>query len=52
MTGVLGREAAYSGKAITWDEAMKSTQRLGPEKYGFGPCPVPEVAMPERYTFG
>lgn len=52
MTGILGREAAYSGKAIAWDEAMKSTTRLGPDKYEFGPYPVPEVAMPGRYRFG
>jgi len=51
MTGILGREAAYSGKAVEWDQAMKSTTRLGPEKYEFGPYPVPEVAMPGRYRF-
>lgn len=49
MTGILGREAAYSGKVISWDEAMKSTTRLGPEKYEFGPYPVPPVAMPGKY---
>lgn len=48
MTGILGREAAYSGKAIEWDEAMKSTKRLGPEKYELGAYPVPPVAMPGR----
>ena len=41
MTGILGREAAYSGKEITWDEAMKSTTRLGPEKLEFGHYPIP-----------
>ena len=51
MTGILGREAAYSGKAVEWDEAMKSTRRLGPEKYEFGPYPTPDVAMPGRYQF-
>jgi predicted dehydrogenase len=51
MTGILGREAAYSGKAITWDEAMQSTRRLGPDKYEFGPYPIPEVALPGRYRF-
>ena len=40
MTGILGREAVYSGKAIDWDAAMKSTTRLGPEKYEFGPYPI------------
>ncbi len=51
MTGILGREAAYSGKAITWEAAMNSSARLGPEKYELGPCPMPEVAMPGRYRF-
>lgn len=51
MTGILGREAAYSGRAIKWDDAMKSTTRLGPEKYEFGPYPVPPVAMPGKYKF-
>ncbi len=51
MTGILGREAVYSGKAIDWETAMQSTNRLGPEQYRFGPYPVPEVAMPGRYEF-
>lgn len=49
MTGIIGREAVYSGKPVTWDEAMKSTKRLGPEKYAFGPYPMPPVAMPGSY---
>ncbi|MDY0166542.1 MAG: Gfo/Idh/MocA family oxidoreductase [Thermoguttaceae bacterium] len=52
MTGILGREAAYSGQEITWDDAMKSTTRLGPEKYQLGPYPMPEVAKPGIYRFG
>jgi hypothetical protein len=51
MTAIIGREAVYSGKAIEWDAAMKSTKRLGPEKYEFGPYPTPEVALPGRYRF-
>ncbi len=51
MTGILGREAAYSGQEITWDDAMKSTTRLGPEKYELGPYPTPEVAKPGIYRF-
>ena len=51
MTGIIGREAAYSGKPILWDQAMKSTMRLGPDKYEFGPYPIPEVAMPGTYQF-
>ena len=51
MTGILGREAGYSGQAITWDEAMKSTTHLGPKKYEFGPFEVPPVARPGIYKF-
>ena len=51
MTGIMGREAVYSGKAIEWDAAMKSTKRLGPDEYKFGPYPIPEVAMPGIYRF-
>ena len=51
MTGILGREAVYSGKAVDWDTAMKSTTRLGPTEYQLGPYPMPEVAMPGRYRF-
>jgi predicted dehydrogenase len=51
MTGILGRECAYSGRGITWDEAMKSTTRLGPPTYDFGPYPIPPVAMPGKYKF-
>lgn len=50
MTGILGREAAYSGKAIEWDKAIASTRRLGPETYDFSrPLPVPEVPKPGSY---
>ena len=51
MTGIIGREAVYSGRSVDWEAAMKSTKRLGPEKYEFGPYPTPEVAMPGRYRF-
>ena len=51
MTGILGREAVYSGRAVEWDAAMKSTRRLGPEAYEFGPYPIPPVAMPGKYRF-
>ena len=51
MTAIIGREAAYSGKAVSWDAAMLSTTRLGPDKYEFGPYPTPSVALPGRYEF-
>jgi hypothetical protein len=51
LTGIMGRESAYSGRSIEWDEALKSTARLGPEKYEFGKLPFPEVATPGQYKF-
>lgn len=49
LTGILGRDAAYTGQSIEWDQALASQTRLGPEKYEFGPLPFPEVPMPGRY---
>jgi predicted dehydrogenase len=39
MVAILGREAAYSGKPITWEEIMGSSLRYGPETYALGPIP-------------
>jgi len=51
LTGIIGREAVYSGNTIEWDAAMNSTEKLGPETYEFGPYPIPPVAMPGQYRF-
>jgi myo-inositol 2-dehydrogenase / D-chiro-inositol 1-dehydrogenase len=49
MTGIIGRESAYSGQLIKWDDAYKSEAKLGPAKYEMGPLPFPEVAIPGKY---
>ena len=51
MTGIIGREAAYSGQKIDWDEAMKSETRLGPTEYKLGDLEIAPVAMPGTYRF-
>lgn len=51
LTGIMGREACYSGQEITWDQLMKSTTHLGPNKYEFGPFEVPPVPRPGIYRF-
>jgi predicted dehydrogenase len=51
MTGILGREAAYSGQSITWERAMTSDTRLGPPSYTETSYPIPSVAMPGQYRF-
>ena len=46
LTAIMGRESAYSGLEISWDEFLASDLDLSPEKYEFGPLGVPPVAMP------
>lgn len=52
MTCIMGREAAYSGREITWDMIMASKQDLQPKTLEFKlPLSVPPVAVPARYEF-
>jgi predicted dehydrogenase len=39
LMAIMGRESAYTGKFVTWDQIMASTLKLGPETYQFGPVP-------------
>jgi predicted dehydrogenase len=54
QVAILGREAAYTGKAITWEEIMASPLRYGPEKYELGALPdyhegvVPKPGRPSK----
>jgi predicted dehydrogenase len=50
LLAILGREVAYSGKRITWDEIMNSQQDLTPKSYD-GPAPEVVVPMPGKYQF-
>jgi myo-inositol 2-dehydrogenase/D-chiro-inositol 1-dehydrogenase len=44
---VMGRDSAYSGKAITWEDLLASTARLGPTEYALGPVALkPEAPVP------
>ena len=52
MVAIMGRMAAYTGKVITWDEALNSKESLAPEKLDWnGKYEVPPVAMPGRTKF-
>ena len=47
MCAILGRMSAYTGRALSWDWAMNSSQLdLTPKKFEFGPNPVDPVAVP------
>ena len=46
LMAIMGREACYTGKRITWDELMKDETRLGPEKYEWGDYEPAPIAKP------
>lgn len=46
MIGIMGRLAAYTGKTLSWDQAMGSTERLGPTEYAWSEVPEPTPAVP------
>lgn len=48
LTAIMGRMSAYTGKTITWEQALNSKLDLAPPAYEMGTLPVPEVAMPGR----
>jgi predicted dehydrogenase len=48
MTAILGREAAYTGKVISWEEITASELDLSPEKYEMGDNPVRPVPVPGK----
>jgi myo-inositol 2-dehydrogenase / D-chiro-inositol 1-dehydrogenase len=48
LTAIMGREAAYTGQEVGWDEILNADQDLTPPQVAFGPLDVPPVAMPGR----
>lgn len=49
LTAIMGRMACYTGKVVTWQQALNSQQTLMPENLTWDtPIPVPPVAMPGR----
>jgi len=49
LTGIMGRDSAYTGKTLEWDQVLNAQTRLGPQTYEFGKLPFPEVPMPGEY---
>ena len=54
LMAIMGRESAYTGKFITWDQISASNQKLGPEVFQFGPIPggikedIPKAGAPPQ----
>jgi myo-inositol 2-dehydrogenase / D-chiro-inositol 1-dehydrogenase len=46
LSAIMGREAAYTGEAVTWDGLLALPQDLTPPTVAFGPMPVPGVPVP------
>jgi predicted dehydrogenase len=46
LMAIMGRMATYTGKVITWEQALNSKEDLSPAKYEFGPLAVAPVAKP------
>lgn len=47
MMGIIARMSAYTGKTLTWEQAMNSKEDLSPEKYDMAmSLPTPQVAVP------
>jgi hypothetical protein len=39
MTAILGRMCTYSGKEVTWDDAINSQINLAPDEFTFAATP-------------
>ena len=48
---VMAREAAYTGKRLTWQQMLASKQNLVPSNPAWGPHPVAGVPLPGQYQF-
>lgn len=48
LTAIMGRMAGYSGRLVTWDEALNSQEALAPASFSFDAqsIPIAPVAMP------
>jgi len=46
LLALMGRMAAYTGEAITWDQAMKSEEALVPSTFAWGDAPDRPVPIP------
>ena len=46
LTAIMGREAAYTGQEIEWDELLNADMTLVPDEFHFGPMPPLPIATP------
>ena len=46
LMALMGRMSAYSGRALTWEQAWNSQEDLRPAAYAWGPIETAPVARP------
>jgi predicted dehydrogenase len=46
LTAICGREAAYTGRIVSFDQYLATDQNLSPARLEFGPIATPPVAVP------
>ena len=47
LTAIMGRMSAYTGKEVTWEQAMASQESIVPSTFAFGMhIETPPVAVP------
>jgi predicted dehydrogenase len=46
LAGIMGRESAYTGKTVTWDEMSQSEMNLVPENPQMGPMDMSKYKVP------
>jgi predicted dehydrogenase len=46
LAAIMGRMSAYTGKKVTWDQALNSKEDLFPKELKFGKIEVAKVAIP------
>jgi myo-inositol 2-dehydrogenase / D-chiro-inositol 1-dehydrogenase len=50
LTAICGRESAYTGKVVTFDQYLATDHNISPAKLDFGPIATPPVAVPGSGT--
>ncbi|HSV74586.1 MAG TPA: Gfo/Idh/MocA family oxidoreductase [Chthonomonadales bacterium] len=48
LAAIMGRMSAYTGKVVSWEQALNSQESLVPATFEFGAMPTPPVAMPGK----
>jgi len=51
MMAIMGRMSAYTGKKLTWDQALNSQEKLVPDTFEWGPAPQRPVSIPGKTQF-